>query len=256
MQKTTKTQRPKRSAPMISMEQIVCNPKQPRNMSNAGPLDEMVKSIELYGIINPINVRELSEGKYQIVAGERRYKAAKLAGLTKIPCTFSDGNDQAAIALIENCVRTDLNPIEKAEAFRAIIDSGVAQKDLAAKLGLAQSTVSEVLGLLQLPKDILKECRETPVAMRKIKKIAQSKASDDEKRDQFRQVKEEMVVNRKTAADRDARRDEDIIEAAKKLAKLISEYMPTIEPTKAALVIEQLKILVPVLQRQIRKHKN
>ena len=131
---------------------------QPRKTFEAQPLEQLASSIATHGILQPILVRELPNGKYQIVAGERRWRAAKLAGLVEVPVIVIDGDDREAaeIALVENVQREDLNPIEEAMAYRALADDyGMTQQELAAKVGKSREAVANLERLLDLPDEVL-----------------------------------------------------------------------------------------------------
>lgn len=131
---------------------------QPRKTFEAQPLEDLAASISIHGILQPILVRELPNGKYQIVAGERRWRAAKLAGLAEVPVIIIEGDDREAaeIALIENVQREDLNPVEEAMAYRQLAEEyGLTQEEISAKIGKSRSTVANLLRLLDLPDEVL-----------------------------------------------------------------------------------------------------
>jgi ParB family chromosome partitioning protein len=134
---------------------------QPRTRMDEGALYELAESIKAQGIMQPILVRKLHEGansgKFEIIAGERRFRAAKLAGLDSVPVLVRDVPDEAAaaMALIENIQREDLNPIEEAEAYKRLIDEhGLTQEELAGRVHKERSTVANALRLLRLPDSI------------------------------------------------------------------------------------------------------
>mgnify|MGYP005796722253 CR=1 FL=1 len=142
----------------IPLEQIFSNPDQPRKSFNTEELTKLAKSISQDGIVQPLTVRR-RPGGYQLVSGERRLRAAKLAGFRSVPCVVVDISDSrsAVIALIENIQRADLNFFEEAEAISALITKyGMTQEDCAIRLGLAQSTVANKLRLLKLSPDLRK----------------------------------------------------------------------------------------------------
>lgn len=147
----------------IDINQIIANPYQPRTIFDKDALNELSQSIRENGIIQPMVVRPSLNGKYEIVAGERRYKAACLAGLQKVPCIVQDYSDEksAEIALIENVQRENLTAIEEAEAYRALIAlTGLTQSELALKVGKTQSTIANKLRLLKLPEQVKKAIRD------------------------------------------------------------------------------------------------
>jgi len=138
----------------IDIENIRPNPYQPRKQFNKISLEELCESVKQYGVIQPINVRRLSTNMYELVAGERRLRAATMAGLKKIPCIIVDidDNDSAVLALIENLQREDLSYMEEAEGYNNLINEhGFTQEELAAKIGKSQSTIANKIRLLKLP---------------------------------------------------------------------------------------------------------
>ena len=143
---------------IIKIDSIETNPDQPRTRFDQAALQELAASIKNYGVIQPILVTELGDGKYELIAGERRMRASMLAGLSTIPCivkSFSE-SDRAEIALIENLQREDLNPVEEAKAYRALMDkSGMTQEELANKLGKSRPAIANSLRLLTLSPNVL-----------------------------------------------------------------------------------------------------
>lgn len=143
-----------------SLKIALVEPKsgQPRKTFEEEPLSELAASIATYGVLQPILVRELPNGKYQIVAGERRWRASKIAGLTEIPAIILSGDEKEAaeIALVENIQREDLNPVEEAMAYRALLcDYGMTQEELSAKIGKSRSAIANMQRLLDLPEELL-----------------------------------------------------------------------------------------------------
>lgn len=141
----------------LSIDQLVPDPSQPRRHMAEEPLNELAQSIKEQGIINPIVVRQLDSGKYEIIAGERRYQAAKIAGLEKVPTIVREvDNFQAlALALIENIQREDLNPLEEAMGIERLIDEyGYTHEQVATALGRSRTTVTNLLRLLSLTDEV------------------------------------------------------------------------------------------------------
>ncbi|MFW5885654.1 MAG: ParB/RepB/Spo0J family partition protein [Halanaerobium sp.] len=137
----------------IFIDQIEANPFQPRSNFDEDTLKELANSIQEKGIIQPITVRKIKAEKYQIVAGERRWRASKLVGLKKIPAVIRNFDDQEMleIALIENIQREDLNPVEEARAYREMLDNfEITQAELAKQVGKSRSNVSNMVRLLKL----------------------------------------------------------------------------------------------------------
>lgn len=140
----------------VSIEQIHPNPNQPRTHFNETQLHELSESIRLNGILQPLLVRKDKDG-YEIIAGERRYQAAKIAGLTELPVIVKDVDDQQVLelALIENLQRSDLNPIEEAKGYRQLIKaSGMTQEALSKAVSKSRSAITNSLRLLDLPEVI------------------------------------------------------------------------------------------------------
>ncbi|EUJ51425.1 nucleoid occlusion protein [Listeria fleischmannii] len=141
----------------LSLDSILPNQFQPRTVFNEDKIQELAETIQVHGIIQPIVVREMREGGYEIIAGERRYRAARHLNLETIPAIIQDFNDDdtASIALIENLQREQLTPIEEAKAYNALLDmQNVTQGDLAKQVGKSQSAIANKLRLLKLPKEV------------------------------------------------------------------------------------------------------
>lgn len=141
----------------IPIENLHPNPKQPRQVFDKAPLDELAASIREKGIIQPLIARKLSDGKFEIVAGERRWRAAQLADLKEVPVLLKSTNERETleIALIENIQREDLNPIEEAEAYEHLIATyTLTQQEIADRVGKERATVANVLRLLNLCPDV------------------------------------------------------------------------------------------------------
>lgn len=141
----------------LHLSAVQPNPRQPRGHFDDTALEELAHSLREVGMLQPIVVRPAGEGRYEIVAGERRYRAARLAGLEEVPAvvrTTQDG-DLLTEALVENIHRADLNPLEEAAAFQQLLDDfGVTHEQLAAKLGKSRPAVSNALRLLTLPASV------------------------------------------------------------------------------------------------------
>jgi len=149
---------------MIRIDAIESNADQPR--THLGNLDDLVGSIRQHGVLEPLLVRKGAEGKYQLVSGERRFAAAKTAGLEEVPCIELHVVDEVAleIALIENLQRQDLNPFEEAEGFNTLISKyGYSQEQVAGAIGKSRVTVSESIKLLALPEEIRLACRHADI---------------------------------------------------------------------------------------------
>ena len=142
----------------IRMSQIDPKSDQPRKSFDTDSLSQLAASISQHGVLQPILVREMGIGRYQIVAGERRWRASKLAGLSEIPAIIITGDDKdaAQIAMIENVQREDLNPLEEAMGYRALAkDYSMTQEELAERIGKSRSAIANSLRLLDLPEELL-----------------------------------------------------------------------------------------------------
>jgi ParB family chromosome partitioning protein len=134
------------------------NPNQPRTQFDQEALDALAASIEMSGVVQPLLVRPLHDGSYELVAGERRWRAAQQAGLDKVPAVVRDSEqaERLQVALIENMVREDLNPVEEARACAALIEElDVSKEDLARRVGRSRPAVSNLIRLLDLPDELL-----------------------------------------------------------------------------------------------------
>ena len=143
----------------LPLSQIESCQNQPRKSFDQEKLEELAESIRQHGVIQPLTVRKLASGYYQIIAGERRWRAARLAGLEEIPAVVIEADDQKAmeLAMIENLQREDLNPIEEAEGFRVLVETyGMTQEQAAERVGRSRSAVANALRLLDLNVSIQK----------------------------------------------------------------------------------------------------
>lgn len=152
----------------IPVDQIEANPFQPRTFFEEEALQELAESIKLHGLIQPVTVRKMGYDKYQLISGERRFKASQLAGLTEIPAYIRIANDQAMLemALVENIQRENLDAMEVAISFQRLIDEcNLTQEGLSEKVGKKRSTVTNYLRLLKLPVEIQMAIRKGKLSM-------------------------------------------------------------------------------------------
>ncbi len=158
----------------IRLADIEANPYQPRTEFEQESLNELAESIKLHGIIQPITVRKLSEGKYQLVSGERRTRAAQIADLKTVPAYIRTADDQQMreMALIENIQREDLNAIEIALSYqRLITECDLKHEDLGKRVGKKRSTVTNYLSILKLPPDIQSAIRDNLIGIGHAKEL-------------------------------------------------------------------------------------
>lgn len=167
----------------LPLDSIAPDPTQPRKYFDEDKLNELAESIKSKGVLQPIIVRknpsEESGSEFLIIAGERRFRASKLAGLDLIPAIFTEG-DPEEIALIENLQRDDLKPLEEAEGYKRIMEShGYTQEQLSAVVGKTRSTIAEVLTLNRLPENIKEDCLNTDVSKTALLEIAKRKDPEE-----------------------------------------------------------------------------
>lgn len=151
----------------LALERIRPNPYQPRKQIDEEELRGLIESVRVHGILQPLVVRAVGD-EYQLIAGERRLRAAQAAGLSHVPVHVVDFDDQQLFeaALVENIQRSDLNPIEKAQGFKDYLERfGMTQEQLGAKLGLDRSTISNLLGLLHLPEEVRNAVRTGQISL-------------------------------------------------------------------------------------------
>lgn len=142
----------------VPLSRVEPRPGQPRHIFDVDTLDELSQSIREHGILQPITVRELSNGYYQIIAGERRWRAARLADLREVPVLVIEADDRKAeeLALVENLQREDLNPVEEAKGYKTLIENySLTQEQAAQRVGKSRPVVTNALRLLNLPEDVL-----------------------------------------------------------------------------------------------------
>ncbi|RYZ33986.1 MAG: ParB/RepB/Spo0J family partition protein, partial [Sphingobacteriales bacterium] len=183
----------------IPVSAIEVNPFQPRTHFDQEALKELSESIKVQGIIQPITVRQLSEGSYQLISGERRLQASKLAGLEKVPAYVRKANDQQMLemALIENIQRENLNAIEIALSYQRLISEiGLKQEELGDRVGKNRSTVTNYLRLLKLPPDIQIALRDNQISMGHARALINLEGVDKQLA-VFRKIVEEQLSVRK-----------------------------------------------------------
>ena len=164
----------------VPIEDIIPNRFQPRLNFDETALNELAASIKEHGIIQPLVLRRLGD-KYEIIAGERRYKASKLAGLTSVPAIISamDDKKSAEVAIVENVQRKDLSAIEEAKSYKALLDKGyLTQEELAKKMGLSQSAISNKMRLLTLDESVQNALMEGKISERHARSLLKIEDKD------------------------------------------------------------------------------
>lgn len=159
---------------------LSADPNQPRKYFDGQAMEELVASIQKHGILQPILFRSDSHGGLIVISGERRFRAAQQTEMETVPAIYNDGGNNAEIALVENLLRENLNPIEEAEALHALKEEqGYKNVEISQALGKAESTISEILSLNKLPGAIKDECRKNPTCTRR-GLVEVAKADDEE----------------------------------------------------------------------------
>ena len=148
---------------MLPIYKVEPNPDQPRQDFDEEELQALADSIDIHGIIQPLTVRELPSGYYQIIAGERRWRAARIAGLSDVPAVIMEADDRKVkeLALIENLQRQDLNPVEEALGYQSLMEEyGLTQEETAKRVGRSRPAVANALRLLSLCPDVMEQLRK------------------------------------------------------------------------------------------------
>ena len=179
----------------VSVEDILPNRFQPRLAFDEKELNDLSESIVKYGVIQPIVLRQIGD-KYEIIAGERRYKATVLAGLKTIPAIINntDDNTSAEIALLENLQRKNLTVIEEAQSFKKLIDRGFTQDEISNKLGISQSSIANKIRLLNLPKKVQDALLHNKVSERHARSLLSLNDADMQVEMLDRIIKEKLTV--------------------------------------------------------------
>lgn len=181
----------------LYLDDIIPNRFQPREVFDDQALKELAVSIKEHGVIQPIIVRKV-DNKYEIIAGERRYKASTMAGLTKIPAIVKnlDDKESSKVALIENLQRRDLTPIEEARTYQKILEleDGMTQEQLAATMGKTQSSVSNKIRLLALPDEVQDALLKTKISERHARSLLNIEDKNDQIKLLNRVIEEKMTV--------------------------------------------------------------
>ncbi|MBQ3021595.1 MAG: ParB/RepB/Spo0J family partition protein [Bacilli bacterium] len=167
----------------INVEEIIPNRFQPRLTFDDNALKELAMSIKEHGIIQPLVLRKLTNGKFEIIAGERRYKASQIAGLTKVPAIIAnlDDNTSAEVALVENLQRRNLSAIEEAKSYKKLLDRGyLTQDQLAKRLGVSQSGVANKVRLLNLCEEVQDALMNEKISERHARSLLQLDNEQDQ----------------------------------------------------------------------------
>lgn len=216
----------------VPIEDIIPNRFQPRISFDESSLQELALSIKEHGIIQPLVLRRLGD-KYEIIAGERRYKASKMAGLTSVPAIISqlDDKNSAEVAIVENVQRKDLSSIEEARSYKALLDKGyLTQDELAKKMGLSQSAISNKLRLLSLSDAVQQALMDNKISERHARSLLQ--LDSHEKQNEWLQ---KIIDERLTVRALDKRlKENDMNNKLEEIEEVpVIEVSPKIEDIKA-----------------------
>ena len=226
----------------IDISKIDVNPYQPRTTFNEDALSELASSIKEIGVIQPITVRKVSDDKYQLITGERRYRAAKMAGINKIPAFVRIADDQAMLemALVENIQREDLDAIEVAISYQRLIEEcKLTQENLSGRVGKKRATISNYLRLLKLPAEIQLGIRDHKISMGHARALIAIDDPEKQLQAYYRIIDEGLSV-RKTeeiirelsqqqakAKNKNNKKKSDIPEEYKQLKNHLADYFNT-----------------------------
>jgi len=222
----------------IDINQIETNPFQPRTEFDETALRELAKSIKEQGVIQPVTVRKLGYNKYQLISGERRLRASKMAGLTKIPAFIRVANDEQMLelALIENIHRENLNAIEVAISYQRLIDEcNLTQEEVSEKVGKSRSAVANFLRLLKLPPEIQLAIRDGHISMGHARALINISDKEEQLKLLQQIIMEEMTVRQteemadkaKGKADKERKQTNFIPEHFKSKIKTLSQTLNT-----------------------------
>lgn len=183
MEEKILTETPKEEIIKVKLDELRSNPYQPRQVFNEEALQELADSIKEHGVFQPIIIKKSIKG-YEIIAGERRVKASKLAGLDEIPAIVRDFSDEEMmeIALLENLQRENLNPMEESRAYRKLIETlNITQEELAKKLGKSRSYITNMIGLQNLPSSIQTMISDNKMSMGHARVLSKLENEDQQK---------------------------------------------------------------------------
>ncbi len=220
----------------IEISTIEANPFQPRTHFEEYALNELAASISEHGIIQPITVRKLGYDKYQLISGERRFRASQIAGLTSVPAYIRIANDQSMLemALVENIQRENLNSIEVAISYKRLIDEcALTQEQLSQKVSKQRSTITNYLRLLKLPVEIQLAIINGDISMGHARALINIENPDNQL-----EIYHQIVLNNLSV-----REAEDLARGVKTEKKSDYNKLPDIKLTKAQLSFEKLKVV-------------
>jgi ParB family transcriptional regulator, chromosome partitioning protein len=183
----------------IDINLVDTNPFQPRTVFDQDALDELASSIKEIGVIQPITVREMETGRYQLITGERRFRASRIAGLTHVPAYIRTANDQGMLemALVENIQREDLNAVDIAISYQRLVEEcNLTQEDLSLRVGKKRATVANYLRLLKLPAEIQVGIRDFKITMGHARALVPIENPHDQLKLFYKIIEEELSVRK------------------------------------------------------------
>jgi ParB family chromosome partitioning protein len=192
----------------IAIDAIVPNPDQPRRVFDGDHLAELAGSIRRHGVLQPIVVRRASTGGYELVMGERRWRACRAAGLETVPAVIADvePQDRLELAIVENVQRHDLNPIELAHAYRALAEAGATQEAIGERVGIDRSSVANHLRLLELPREFQEDVEARRLSMGHAKALLQVTSPERRRALRDRILRDQLSVRASEKLAQDYRR--------------------------------------------------
>jgi ParB family chromosome partitioning protein len=211
---------------------------QPRNIFDEESLGELAESIREHGVLQPLTVRDIGSGYYQIIAGERRWRASRLAGLQEVPARVIEADDKKAteLAMVENLQREDLNPVEEASGYKALMsDYGMTQEEVARRVGISRPVVANALRLLALPTNLLKKLETGELSPGSARSLL-SLANEEQIQAAARQIAEEKLtvrdaeklvknIKKEKPEDDDAEKDGIVVNYVKELETTLTQSL-------------------------------
>lgn len=236
----------------IPLSELRANPYQPRQVFNQEALEELASSIKEHGVFQPIIVKKSIKG-YEIIAGERRFRASKMAGLEHIPAIVRPFSDEAMmeIALLENLQRENLNAIEEAEAYKNMLEKlNLTQEELAKRVGKSRSHITNILGLLRLPLEVQKYVSNNQISMGHARVL--SKLEDNE---QIINMANKIIDSNLSVRDIERMSDGDEFEKKIKIARRVKEVNKNYKYAEG-LLRDKLDARVRIDDKKIEIHYN
>ena len=227
----------------LPISQVEPGLNQPRKRFEQGALDDLAESIRVHGIIQPLTVRRLASGYYQIIAGERRWRAAKAAGLQEVPAVIIEADDRKVmeLGLIENLQREDLNPAEEARGYRTLMEEyGLTQEQVAQQMGKSRPAITNTLRLLALPDEVMALMEEGVLSAGHARAILGAPSPALQKEAAARVVKEQLSVRQTEALIKTLQKEKK--EKPKEAGPDLSLYLGELEKDLAGRLGRKVKI--------------